>query len=475
MTLTKPILPGIEVVKLERHEVIKHSAAIHISNTLTHTQRMVSNVLLKNAFRDLLSNDRHQLKVSALAQAVDCNTRNIKGLKDILSVLVTTKLEWNVLDKDKKNIWGVSSLLAYAEIKNGVCRYEYSRGLRNIFSNPNIYARLNLLIQRQFKCGHSLAIWEYLMEFLCSKGFEAGHTDWISVEAFKRLLGVQNEPLYKEFKYVSQRLIKAPLKKINTLSDLNAEVKYERKNRRVIALRFKVSRKATYKLPQDVDLPSVLLDDGPVDTSQITEGHQGNGQVLDRLISFGLTEKQARKAITTHDECYITENLEIVEKNCRAGKVEKVPAYTMMALKEDYRPNKTFLDKEKEVETKEVKAKLEQQKRTVTFGKLKVEFEAKRLESALDALSKQERGTLENEFLESLKGSDGDVILKSYNNKGLKSIVVKSVFNVFAKKKLINTPITQKEFKPFIKSRGYKIGEFTKELKAIGGQTMLPL
>ncbi len=66
MTLTKPTLPGVKVIKLERHEVIKHSAAIHISNTLTHTQRMVSNVLLKNSFKDLLSNDRHKLKVSTL-------------------------------------------------------------------------------------------------------------------------------------------------------------------------------------------------------------------------------------------------------------------------------------------------------------------------------------------------------------------------------------------------------------------------
>ncbi len=455
---------------MDRNEVIKHSAAIHISNTLTHTQRMVSNVLLKNAFKDLLSSDRYQIKISTLVQAIDCNTRNIKALKDILSVLVTTKLEWNILDKDKKNRWGVSALLAYAEIKNGVCQYEYSSGLRTIFSNPNIYARLNLLIQRQFKCGHTLAIWEYLMEFLCSTGFKTGYTQWLSVEAFKKLLGTQNDPLYNEFKYVGQRLIKKPLKKINALSDINAAVEYERKKRKVIAIRFKVSRKENYQLPADIALPPALIDANATGTklksSASTKVFEGNDQLLSRLLSFGLTNKQAQKIILSHDESYITDNLEVVERNSQAGKVTKVPAYTMMALKEDYRPKKTFLDEEKEAKSKEVKAAYEQKNRLEIFKDIKTELETQRLETALEKLSTQEREILENEFLESVhENGNGTLVLKYYKAKGFTSIVVRSVFNVFAKDRLLKCPITQKEIKAFIKSKGYKIGDFKQELE----------
>ncbi len=316
---------------MNRNEVIKHSAAIHISNTLTHTQRMVSNVLLKNAYKDLLSNDRHQIKISTLIKDINGNTRNFQALKEILSVLVTTKLEWNILDKDKKNRWGVSALLAYAEIKNGVCQYEYSRGLRKIFSNPNIYARLNLLVQREFKCGHALAIWEYLIEFLCSTGFKTGYTQWLSVDDFKKLLGTQNDPLYKEFKYVGQRLIKEPLKKINAVSDISAEVEYERKKRRVVALRFKVSRNENYKPPEDDNLlSSELIDVKANETkhqvAEKTKEPVESPQILDRLLSFGLTNKQAQEMILSHDEDYINQNLEIVEKRCRAGKVATLAA-----------------------------------------------------------------------------------------------------------------------------------------------------
>lgn len=456
---------------LDRNEVIKHSAAIHISNTLTHTQRMVSNVLLKNAFKDLLSDERHQIKISTLLQSIDCNTRNIKAVKDILSVLATTKLEWNILDKDKKNRWGVSALLAYAEIKSGVCSYEYSAGLRKIFSNPNIYARLNLLIQRQFKCGHTLAIWEYLMEFLCSTGFKSGYTDWLSVEAFKKLLGTHNDPLYKEFKYVGQRLVKKPLKKINEVSDISAEVEYERKKRKVVALRFKVARKENYQLPLDMPLPPDLVDVKASATQrprEKTKEPEDSSPILERLLSFGLTKKQAQKILSNHDENYITENLDIVEKNCRAGKVTKVPAYTMTAIKEDYRPKKSFLEEEQETEEKQTKAQQEQKRRQEVFEKLNIELEANRLEAAIDKLPVAKRKTLDKEFLESLQGNpNGAIALKSYKKKGLGSIMVKSVFNVFARDRLIKAPANQKELKAFIKSKGFKIGDFKQELAKI--------
>ena len=457
---------------MDRNEVIQHSAAIHISTTLTHTQRMVSNVLLKNAFKDLLSNDRHQIKISTLLQSIDCNTRNIKAIKDILSVLVTTKLEWNILDKDKKNRWGVSALLAFAEIKNGICQYEYSGGLRKIFSNPNIYARLNLLIQKQFKCGHTLAIWEYLMEFLCSNKFKSGYTDWLSVEAFKKLLGTHNDPLYKEFKYVGQRLIKKPLKRINEVSDINAGVEYERKKRRVVALRFKVARKEHYQLPLDMPLPQDLVDVKVNFTKKPkgvkTKERVQNSPLSDRLLSFGLTNNQTQKIIITYDENYIAGNLDIVEQNCRAGKVAKVPAYTMMALKEDYRPKKSFLEEKKEIEEKQTKAKDEQRKRQELFEEIIIELEAKRLETAINKLSGSNREKLEKEFLESLRGNgNSSMVLKSYKKKGLCSIMVKSVFNVFVRDRLVKAPITQKELKAFIKSKGYKIAQFKHELEKI--------
>ena len=65
-------------------------------------------------------------------------------LKGALKALVGYKVEWNVLDKDNKWEWGVTTLLAEARIKDGVCTYAYGPMLRERLHNPNIYARISL-------------------------------------------------------------------------------------------------------------------------------------------------------------------------------------------------------------------------------------------------------------------------------------------------------------------------------------------
>jgi hypothetical protein len=63
------------------------------------------------------------------------------------------------------------------------------------------------------------------------------------------------------------------------------------------------------------------------------------------------------------------------------------------------------------------------------------------------------------------KRPGGATILKYYKKNGLNSIMVRSLFNVFAREKLLKAPATQRELKVFIKSKGYKIGDFKQELK----------
>jgi truncated hemoglobin YjbI len=52
----------------EKREVIKHSAAIHIQNNITLLQRRAWNVLLHNAYDDLLSDDEYRITVKTLTQ-----------------------------------------------------------------------------------------------------------------------------------------------------------------------------------------------------------------------------------------------------------------------------------------------------------------------------------------------------------------------------------------------------------------------
>ena len=135
----------------DKKEVIKHSAAVHIQNNITLLQRRSWNVLLANAYDELPTEEEHHIAVKDLARMLDFDSKNDNYLKEALEALVGCKVKWNVLDKDGEEEWGVTTLLARAKIRRGICTYAYSPELRRRLHNPRMYARINLGMQNKFE------------------------------------------------------------------------------------------------------------------------------------------------------------------------------------------------------------------------------------------------------------------------------------------------------------------------------------
>lgn len=121
------------------NEVIKASPAIQIQSKITFLQRRAWNVLLANAYNELPNTDIHHVNVSELARKLGFNSHNEDYLKETLEALVDCTVEWNILGKEKKQEWGVASLLASAKIKDGICTYGFAPHLRLQLHNPRIY------------------------------------------------------------------------------------------------------------------------------------------------------------------------------------------------------------------------------------------------------------------------------------------------------------------------------------------------
>ena len=223
----------------DKKEVVKHSAAIEIRNAPSLLQRKAWNWLLCNAYDELPIKDFHSVKVKELAEVMEFKSKNEEYLKQALKGLVSCTVEWNLLNKDKKQVWGVSTLLASAEIENGVCTYSYSVHLRKRLHNPAIYARINLSIENKFESKHSLALYE-----LCSDYRKVGETPWIPIRDYRDLMGVSVDK-YTEFKKFNKWVIKDPIKEIDKVSDLTVTSEYKRQGRggKVVAVKFIVDRK----------------------------------------------------------------------------------------------------------------------------------------------------------------------------------------------------------------------------------------
>ena len=224
----------------EINEVIKASPAIQIESKITHLQRRAWNVLLANAYNELPNQEVHRVSVAELAKSLGFNSRDYDHLKETLEALVDCTVKWNILGKDKKEEWGVASLLAEARIKDGICTYAYPPYLRTRLYNPRIYTKLNLRLQNQFISRYALILWEVCFDYFDLSRNE-GETSFIPIETFRELMGLEKGE-YPVFKELNRNVIKPAIKEINALTNFHIEVENKRFGRKIAELKFRISR-----------------------------------------------------------------------------------------------------------------------------------------------------------------------------------------------------------------------------------------
>lgn len=425
----------------------KHVAAVHINNRLTLTQRKASNVLLYNAYENLLTARVHRIRVKDLAEAIGFNTNNLEPLKEALKTLARTVLEWNILDENGAHEeWGATTLLAQAVIKHGYCIYAYSPDLCEKLYRPEIYALLNLSIQRKFSSGYALALYEN-----CLRYRRIGTTGWINLDNLKRLMGInETDAYYQDFRKFNDKVVKPATRQVNETSDLFLDIEYQRSSRKVAAVRFRVSdnpqmllfaqRQAALAAAMEGEKTETPLAGEPVGASSASEPEERLERLREKLQVLGLNARQIRRALASHDPAYLEGNIAIVERDLTAGKVQNLPAYLLAALRNDYRPATTqtsaipvnTLDAPPVVEPpgELPEARME---------RLRLQFQAECLQAALDRLTPDERQALEQEYVMHLEQSQGfemRLILGRYRKNGLGSRMVESHFRAFARTRL---------------------------------------
>ena len=317
----------------EINEVIKASPAIQIESKITHLQRRAWNVLLANAYDELPNRDIHRVSVAELAKKLGFNSHNEDYLKETLEALVDCTVKWNVLGKDKKERWGVASLLASAEIANGICTYSFAAHLRPKLYNPRIYTKLNLRLQNQFTSRYALILWEICFDYFdIARG--QGETPFIPLEKFKELMGIRIED-YPLFKELNRNVIKPAIKEVNALTNFFIEVDQKRIGRRIGELKFKISRLKELPALEPTQMP-LFADMGDLPTIAI------------KLIQAGVSRKEALRIAnqewdvvdaTARPEdkedfaLYVEEKIEMARYD---SGVKNAGGYIIKAIRENY-------------------------------------------------------------------------------------------------------------------------------------------
>ncbi len=236
-------------MEYKNKELKKHSAAIQISNTISAQQRKCFNSLLfiaKNFLRFDPNQiefevDLHVVKKLAGVKATD----NMK-IKNSLSQLVATTVEYNILGKDKKVKWGKFSLLSDVSIENGVIQFSFPPTIHKTILRPEIFASLNLSILHELSSKYAIALYELLYDYRKIRVLT------ISIEDFRKLMGIDNK--YPKISMLRKRVIEPAIRELQQ-TDLAVEYKLLKYKQKITTIKFQIELRETFGIPQQNILP----------------------------------------------------------------------------------------------------------------------------------------------------------------------------------------------------------------------------
>ena len=312
-------------------EVIKASPAIQIQSKISLLQRRAWNVLLANAYNELPDKDIHSVSMVELAAKLGFDSGNQEYLKEMLRSLRSCEVEWNLLNKDNKQVWGIASLLASAEIENGICTYGFAPHLRLKLHNPRVYAKLNLRLQNQFTSRYALILWELCFDYFDTDR-DQGETPFIPLETFKALMGLE-ETDYPVFKVLNRDLIKPAIKEINDLTNYHVAVEQKRIGRRIGELKFRITK--VNQLPvRESFFPDIEnLSPVAVELIQAEIDRKVALEIAEQEWDFVTPEKLPAAGTYPDFLMYVSEKIEISR---HAAEVKNRGGFLIEAIRENY-------------------------------------------------------------------------------------------------------------------------------------------
>lgn len=420
-----------------RMELKKHVAVIHSSNKLSLLQRKIANALLFHAYPYLQERDEHSIQIAKLCKLIGYDSNDHKLIKKALVNLLSTVLEWNLVDGerlDKEGVWNASSIIADASIDGSICTYSYSNKMKKLLYRPNMYGRLDMHVQAKFQSSYGLALYEN-----CNRFQDIGQTPWFALDKFRKLMGV-DESKYKIFRDFKTRVLDKAVEEVNKNSHLVIKPQLRKQNRKVIAIQFSIKTQIV-QLGDDVKTKA---------------SHQQSTLSEILKTNYGFSGKQISQITTAYAEGYIREKINLIETSIsfRNGKIKNLAKYLLSALQDDYQLPKKTAQLINSVESEVKKNRVN----NINDNEKKMQFrryQDNELFKSFNGLSDKPRTKLLKKFEKFLTGMYQII----YNKDGLKNILVQDQLCEFLRQikhplinKLPGYEIWEEKFKNILNS-----------------------
>jgi len=426
-------------------ELKKHVGIIHCANNLTLLQRKLANALLFHAYGNLLSQEKHKIKIGEILKLIGYDSHDYDTLKKAFKALMSVVLEWNLLKKDvyvnenqyvddKDNLykmdlkegqggksysWHASSILASASINGSMCTYSYSPELKELLYMPEVYGKINLLVQSRFTSAYSLALYENCIRFK-----NLSHTGWISSDIFRKLMGV-SDGKYKKYKDFKKRVLDKAIEEINKLSDIYVTQELKRDcSQQTFFIRFFLKSNEAFQKT------IFKYNDNKIGNEKFSdkEINQKIPQILKE--QFCLSEKQIKRLINSYSADYILSKINLVQKSSsyKNKRIVNISAYFLSAVKEDFQqPVGVVVIKDnenKKVKEVEKKKKLEQEQEYKNY-------KAEAIDSFLEKIDIKKKKIMDDAFQKEIKSNPLKFLAKKFKESGMENSLIQAFYRDF--------------------------------------------
>lgn len=415
----------------------KHAAAIHCSGELSLVERKLSNILLLNAYDNLLNKDIHIIPTKYLFMMMGWgDSNNVDGLKTTLKSLMSTIIEFNLMG-DGGEVWQAMTLLSSASLSDGECRYSYAKDLAVKFYKPEIFAVINIAIQKQFKSNYALTLYENCVRFI-----RVGSTGWWDLTTFRKIMGAKSDT-YDEFKRLSSFVIKRAMDEINSVSDIRLDVEYKRENRKVVALRFLISSSSQHAVIES-DYNEMHVDDVLAELKE--------RELFKRLKNHGIGEKLALSWMLEEPEL-AAKAIDYTEALDSKGHIKgNTAGYIRRLIETRAQINESPYSSNKKCKFNEQLKEVALQKKQINRTKLIDEYQKIQYQKVLKSLSSEQLRQFKDDFLLS---DDGKAISQTLfdSNKGKFIDKVTQLTFLPWLKKRITPPFENDKFEIWMKEK----------------------
>jgi len=351
--------------------------------------------------------------LSAVLKKMNYTSRNLAVIREALTAMVTTSVEWQSPTPTEGTSWGVSGMISHAEISGGhagsTLEWSYSPKIRGSILDPHPYARGSLEVHSVLRSYASLALYDICSRYFTSSTGLTPRRPW---QWWRPVLtggsdGLDVDPQFKTF---NRDVLKKAIFDVNKNTGIDVRLVTHKVGHKVVDIQFHSTRKLDYQAPlQDVKTVTGLKEIG-------------------RAIAAGVSQAQAELFLQKHGEESLASGLDVLR-----DRQEKTSLLPIKAPKEYLRAvlaNQPFDATTGALVDVRKEAALERQQRLTALE----QYRANKLEHAWNLFSEspeQDRADLTERFEQTVINVAPASTQKLYKRTGLQSDAIRSQIRHF--------------------------------------------